>query len=408
MHRRPPIGAAIAIILSSQAIAEVQVNVRTSGAQANAAIAVSPRGGAVAVWSSYYSSSGRSNDIMARWLSRAGDPIDDEFQVNALFQGNQTEPAVTMGLDGRMIVVWQGPGPDQEDVFLRLYDTGGNPFKGDLLVNPHTVGRQINPRVATGDAGAFVVVWESREPTSESERVLVYAQFFDWDGSGLGGEILVESGIHDCRYPDVAMDARGNFAVTWVRERSDHPIMVRLFDPNGVPRTGPVQVSTADVTSVTGPAIAMNSLGHFVVAWDGDPNRASDDDIYARLYHPDGTPKGAPFVVNTIRTGSQQWPRIAINDTGEFVVIWEHNAGDSDTATDIYARRFASDGRPQGPETRLNTHTRGRQRYADIALSSDGSFFAAWESDGQDGSGYGIFVHAAPPMAPNEPLRVPR
>ena len=55
----------------------------------------------------------------------------------------------------------------------------------------------------------------------------------------------------------------------------------------------------------------------------------------------------------------------------------------------------------------LNTHTPDKQRYADVAMTADGSFLATWESDGQDGSGYGIFAHAEPPVDPNEPLADP-
>jgi len=394
---------AVTGLLSLRAAAEVQVNVRTSGAQANSAVAVNPRGGAVALWSSYYSGSGRSNDILARWLDGTGRPVEDEFQVNPVLAGNQTEPAVALDANGRMTLAWQGPGPDQEDIFLRLYSSGGSPIKSNVLANLRTTGRQLYPRVAAGNAGIFVVAWESREPTTNGERILVYARLFDASGLGLGGEILVDPDVYDGRYPDVAMDARGNFAVTWMRDRSNHPIMVRLFDPNGVPRTGPVAVSTADVSSVTGPALAMTALGQFVLAWDGDPNRASDDDIYARLYAANGTPRGMPFVVNTIRTGAQQWPQVAMNDANEFVIAWEHNSGDPYTATDIFARRFAPEGRPRGGETRLNTYTPGRQRYVDVAMSADGSFFATWESDGQDGSGYGVYAHVGPPIDPNEP-----
>ena len=107
--------------------------------------------------------------------------------------------------------------------------------------------------------------------------------------------------------------------------------------------------------------------------------------------------------MNAIRSGAQQWPQAAINDANEFVIVWEHDSGDPNAATDIFVRRFDADGRPLGEETRLNTYTADRQRYADVAMTADGSFFAAWESNGQDGSGYGIFAHAEPRPDPNEP-----
>jgi len=392
--------AAIVVTLSPPAAAETQVNIRISGAQANPAIVVDPCGGAVIVWSSYYSTAGRSNDILARRLDVNGVPVGEEFLVNTLDQGNQTEPAAAINRRGHLAVVWQGPGPE-EDILLRIYDPQGAPATDDLLVNLRTAGRQLYPRIAAGGNDTFVVAWESREATPYGDQTFARAHLFDPNGAGLGGEILVDPNIYDCRYPDVAMDARGGFAVAWMRDRSSHPIMARLFDPNGVPRTEPFAVNTTAVASVTRPSIAMNALGHFIIAWDGDPNRAADDDIHARLYDPNGTPRGEPFMVNTIRPGAQQWPQAAINDANEFVIVWESESSDPNAVTDIFARRFAADGLPKGEEVRLNTHTDDRQRYADVAMAADGSIFTVWESDGQDGSGYGIFVHAEPPTDPN-------
>lgn len=400
MSRLLLVCAAVLATLSPAAAAELQVNVRTSGAQANAALAVDPRGGAVVVWSSYYSTSGRSNDILARRLDATGAPAGEEFPVNAINQGNQTEPAVAIDGRGRLAVVWQSPGPD-EDIFLRIYDPQHIPVTGDLLANLRAAGRQLYPCIAArGDT--FLVAWESRETTVYGDRTFVYAQLFDPNGAGLGSEILVDPNIYDCRYPDAVMDAQGNFAVTWMRDRSSHPIMARLFDPNGVPRAEPFTVNTASIASVTRPSIAMNSQGRFLIAWDGDPNRASEDDIHARLYDPNGTPLGDPFVVNTIQAGAQQWPQTTINDANEFVLVWESNSGDPNEATDIFARRFTADGQPVREEMRLNAHTAGKQRYADVAMAADGSFFTVWESDDQDGSGYGVFIHAKPPVDPNE------
>ena len=77
--------------------AEVRVNVRTSGSQANPAVATDAAGGSIVVWSSYFSSPGRSNDVLARRFDALGGFAGDEFQVNVLSEGNQTEPAVATG-----------------------------------------------------------------------------------------------------------------------------------------------------------------------------------------------------------------------------------------------------------------------------------------------------------------------
>jgi hypothetical protein len=383
--------------------AEVPVNVRSSGAQANAAVAANATGRSVIVWSSYYTTAGRSNDIFARRLDPEGGFLGDEFRVNLATEGNQTEPAVAMDSQGRFAVVWQGPGPDQEDIFLRLFQPDGSAGTDEMLVNLHPAGRQLYPSVAAAGTGALVVAWESREAAAGGERAVVRAQRFDPNGSGRGAEIVADTDRYDCRYPEVAMDGTGRFAVVWMRDRANHPIVARLFDAGGVPVTDPFEVNTASIASVTRPSIAMNSLGYLVIAWDGNSSRASEDDIFARLYDPNGAPRGEPFVVNTIHNGAQQWPQAAINDANEFVIVWQRDTGDPNATTDIAARRFGPHGVPVADQFQLNTYTLDRQRYPDVAMVRDGSFLAAWESNGQDGSGYGVFAALEPSRRPADP-----
>ena len=391
--------------LSPALTAEVQVNIRTSGSQANPAVAASDAGGSIIVWSSYYTTAGRSNDILARRLDAIGAPVCDEFTVNVTTQGNQTVPAIAMDSRGAFAVAWQGPGAEEEDIFLRRFDPNGLPEPGETLVNSGTMGRQLCPSVALNDAGTLGVAWESREIVEDVNRTFVYARLFHPNGPALGDDIVLDASGHDCRYPDVAIDGHAGFAAAWLEERTsnNNVVIARLFDPNGVPTTEPLEVSTAGIASLTRPVIAMNSCGHFVVAWDGDPNRASEDDVYIRPYDPNGAPLGEPSIVNTVRSGPQQWPRVAINDTNEFVIIWEQAAEDPNNATDIFVRQFDGTGQPAGEPVRINAYVPGKQQSPDGALMSDGSFLAAWVSDEQDGSGYGIFAEFVLPVPSNDP-----
>ncbi len=388
--------------LPAMLAAEVQVNARTSGSQANPAVAVETSGGSIVVWSSYFSTVGRSNDILARRIDPLGGFAGDEFHVNVLREGNQTEPAVATNPQGAFAVAWQGPGLDQEDIFLRLFDPNGEPDTNELLINPRTAGRQLNPSVAMGDS-TILLAWESREVVNDVNTTSVRALVFAPNDTALGEEITADTAPYDCRYPEVAVDDSGRFAIVWVQDRSSHPIMARLFDPNGTPAVGAFQVNAEDIASMTRPSIAMNPAGYFVIAWDGDPNRASDDDIYARLYDPNGLPTGQPLLVNTTRTGAQQRPQVAINDANEFVIVWEHETDDPNVATDIFARRFDGQGQPVGDQVQLNTYVQGKQRYPDVAVAADGSFIAAWESEDQDGASYGVFAHIDRPSPATDP-----
>lgn len=382
---------------------EFRVNTRISGAQCNAAVAVTAAGDFVVAWSSYYSSSGRSNEIIARRFDRTGTPLDiDEFQVNTTSAGNQTEPAVAINADGSFCVVWQGPGPAGVDIFARLFDPNGEPLTDEVLVNAEVAGRRACPRVAAGDSGSFVVVWEDTAADANSVAC-IWGRSLDAFGVRQPDEVLVAADIWDSRYPDVATDAAGNFVVTWLLDRTGRSVHARLFDANGLAVSRPFAVSEVNFSSITRPAVAMDAQGRFVVTWDGDPNLARCDDVHARCFEPNGAPQSSQFLVNELCAGAQQWPRVAVNDANGVVFVWQSDSDDPNLATSICARRFDLQGRPVCEEICLNPSMWDKQRYPDIALAADGTFAAVWESTEPGASNYDIIAIVEPPIPRPDP-----
>jgi len=366
-------------------LAEFQINTHTSSDQKLAAMAMDAAGNFVVVWSSY-GQDGNSNGIFDQRFDPNCTPIGSEFQINTITPGNQTESSVAMNALGNFVVAWQGPGIDEEDIFTQRFDPNGQPLGDELLVNTYTHGKQRYPKVAMNRDGAFVVVWESEKP--EAEKTFVSCLLFDANGLAVGEEFDVNSPAN-CRYPDVAMDPNGNFAIVWMEDKSSNSIIARLYNADGSAKTEPFEVSTIKFSSLTRPVIAMDGSGHFVVVWDGDPKLASLDDIHARLFDPNGIPLGEQFIVNTTLAEAQQYPQVAMNSHQEFVIVWESEIGTN--GRDIFARRYDSSGQSIGGEFQLNTYIENDQRYPDVAISETGEFVTVWQSDSQDGSGYGIF-----------------
>jgi len=381
-------------LLVSTSIAEFQVNTHTSSDQKNAALAMDTEGNFVVVWSSY-SQDGNSNGIFGQRFDPNGIPIGDEFQINTTTSGNQTESSVAMDDVGNFVVAWHGPSiieEDKEDIFAQQFDPNGLPLDIELPVNSYTQGKQRYPRVAMNMDGAFAVVWESEKIIADENRRLTSCQLFDVNGLFVGEEFDVNS-LADCRYPDVAMDPNGNFTIVWLEDRSSNTriIMAQLYNVDGTAKTVPFEVSTIKSCCLTEPMIAMNDSGSFVVTWEGHPEKASLDDIHARLFDPNGTPTSEQLTVNTTLEGPQRYPNVAINSEGQFVIVWNSQTGTQSSERDIFGRLYDSSGNPVGDEFQLNTFMEGDQRYADIALSETGVFVTVWQSDEQDGSGYGVF-----------------
>ncbi|MGB2866291.1 MAG: hypothetical protein WBC05_23380 [Sedimentisphaerales bacterium] len=388
----------IGLFFASVYGAEFQVNTHTSNEQKNADIAMDEAGDFVVVWSSYLQD-GSSNGIFGRLFDPNCGQLGEEFQINATSSGNQAEPAVAMDAAAGFVVAWQGPGfieEDREDIFAQRFDPNGLPIDGEFRVNSYTNDQQLLPSVALNDDGTFIVVWESNNTPEEGNKAIC-GQLYDSNGVEFGSEFIIHEDASIYRYPDVATDANGNFAVVWLEDKSSNSIMARLFDPNGTSRTNTFKVSTIRISSVTRPSIAMDDDGRFVVAWDGDPDLAGLDDIHARLYNANGTPLGKQFLVNTTLTCAQQYPQAAMNGDGEFVVVWDCRIDpNDDNQRDIFGQRFSSSGEFIGDEFQINTFELNDQRYPAVAINEDGRFVTVWQSQTQDGSRYGIFARPGP------------
>src|SRR5262245_2930483 len=97
----------------------------------------------------------------------AADPIGNEFLVNSFVSGTQRlwdeSSAIAERPDGGFTVVFSGKGTgDSAGIYLRGFDTSGNPLAGQTRVNATTDGEQVTPSIATNSSGNFIVVWSGK------------------------------------------------------------------------------------------------------------------------------------------------------------------------------------------------------------------------------------------------------
>jgi hypothetical protein len=300
------------------------------------------------------------------------------------------------------VVVWHGPGAteeDKEDIFGQRFDANGESIGVEFRVNSTTLRRQRYPQVAMNGSGGFVVVWESEQLGGEpSEAWGICGQRYDSNGSAIGGELEINL-LLQCRYPDVAMNNSGEFVVVWMQDDIYHTsnlVMARQYDAEGTAKPDPCEVSTTAFYSLTRPSVGTDEAGRFVVAWDAHPQSASEDDIFARLYAANGTAMGDEFVVSATVEYGQHNPAVSMNGAGALVVVWQSDSDANGVGENVLVQRYESDGTAVGDESVMNTYVVGRQRYADVVMGEDGEFVTVWQSDGQDGSGYGVFGEIGP------------
>jgi hypothetical protein len=299
-------------------------------------------GNFVVVWQSL-DQDGNGYGIFGQRYDVAGTPLGGEFRVNTYTTDQQRIPAVAADAQGNFVVVWSSMGQDGSDygIFGQRYDAAGAPRGGEFQVNTYTTSYQERPAVAVDPVGHFVVVWRSNTQDGDSDGV--FGQRYDAAGAPSGGEFRVNSyTLNDQRVPAVAADAAGNFVVLWQSDTQDGDafgIFGQRYDAAGAPRGGEFQVNTYTSSDQDRPAAAMDPAGNFVVVWRSHTQDGDSYGLFGRRYDVAGAPVGDEFRINTYTTGDQADPAVAMDSVGNFVVVWQ-SADQDGSDRGVFGQRY--------------------------------------------------------------------
>jgi Ca2+-binding RTX toxin-like protein len=398
---------------------EFRVNTTTIQSQRNSAVAMDADGDFVVVWDTISFELERYSDINAQRYNSAGVKQGPEFQVNTnSANSGQFDSDVAIDSDGDFVVTWTSydsvnPSTIRAQRFNKLGVKQGSEFQ---VNTPRADNAEaFQSAVALEANGDFVVTWTRSNPNGSPSR-LVVARRFNNTGVAQGGEFLIDTAdTSDSQSDsDVAIDADGDFVVTWKRQTFDnfggaYEIFAQRYNNAGVTQGGPFLVNTT-IEDGTDPTIAMDSDGDFVIAWTAgvgsNPQYPGFGgyNIFAQRFNSVGVRQGAEIPVSPINepTNSslaENESSVAMDADGDFVVAWTKITSSRPTSPyssyydrDVFAKRYNKTGAQQGEMFRVNTTTAKQQLIPDVALDADGDFVVTWESSDQDGDRYGIFA----------------
>ena len=257
----------------------------------------------------------------------------------------------------------------------------------ETQVNTYTTNNQRDPSVAMDADGDFVVTWESYGQDSGTiPGYGVYAQRFDSSGNPAGLEFPVFASSYDQRNPAAAMDGDGNFAIAFEHDTNglgNVGIWGWRYNSNG--SFAGNMIIASEYPAKQYPSIAMaDGSGNFTVTWDG-----LDDDsygIYGRRYEGDGDLYVDTFRVNTTETSIQTKSSVGMDNYSNLLVAWESHGGQDGDGIGVFAQMYAYSDTKSGVEFQVNTTTEGNQTNPSAAMSWGGRGVVVWESSASDGN----------------------
>ena len=211
-------------------------------------------------------------------------------------------------------------------------------------------------------------------------------------GNPLGPEFRVNTYTTGYqRFPSVGADPSGNFVVVWhsLQDGSYAGVFGQRYASSGAPAGSEFRINTYTTELQFTPSVALDGSGNFLVVWASFSQDGSSHGVFGQRYNSVGASQGLEFRVNTYTTNPQRFATVAAQPAGSFVVVW-HSFLQDGSDYGIFGQRYAGSGAPLGPEFRINTYTTNKQIAASVATTSAG-FVVVWGSTPQDGSGYGVF-----------------
>lgn len=327
------------------------VNTTTAGYQSGPIMVETANGGYLTVW--YDNADGGDAGVLrAQMYNGSGVKVGSETQISGVtvdgWDVMDMPPVDLTALsNGKVIVSWVSSDNlrvdgDQTAVMQGVISTNGSsPFvQSTSIVNTTTTGYQSGPvTVETADGGYLTVWYDNAGSVSGTS---IRGQYFDVNGSKLGGELLISNvGIEtydpiDMPPLDAVALSNGNVVVTWQTNDDQNldgdygAIAQVVVGTNGSTATvGSTKlVNATTVGYQSGPVVVATSDGGYFTAWYDDAVSAQAGQVHGQFFDAAGNKVGYQLNIGTSRvSGSDGTDMPPLTATaladGKVVVSWQ-------------------------------------------------------------------------------------
>lgn len=292
------------------------------------------------------------------------------------------EPYVAFSGDGtRIVTSWI----DQ----IRVFGSNGQLIAGPIVANPVAKNEGYGVRALDIDHnGDFVAVSTGYKSgwLGNNEGITVF-QRYNANGAKVGNRVQVVDAALINGVQDVAMDAAGNFLVTW----TDSGLNGQRYSASGAKIGSPIKFATKAASNVS---LSMLPNGQFALAWleRETVNGVRSEKVFARRFQANGTPISAPILISDHNLQND----IALDADGTMRIVWSDNARwtTSTTGKNNAINMMMRSVSPTGvlsDRVVVNTTWEGRQANAHVTPLQNGKLIVAWAGRGI-GDDRGIFT----------------
>ncbi|MEW6536691.1 MAG: fibronectin type III domain-containing protein, partial [Candidatus Auribacterota bacterium] len=255
----------------------------------------------------------------------------------------------------------------------------------EIRINERTDGNQSNPStVSNGDN--YFVVWQGYGGREQSARYGIYGTVTDLYGNRVRFDFRISPNYTTTQSNASVTTDGDNYFVVWDWTQADGSgakVLGQLFDWRG-DAIGSVKELTGTGRANASCAYMGDGTNRYLLVYQDKDSY----EVYGRFLDNEGNPLGTEFRINTYTSSYQYNPAVACNGTN-YLVAWQSNGQDG-SDYGIYGQTINSAGEKVGSEIKISTYTSYEQ--STPSVTSDGiNYYVTWHSRYQDGSEYGIY-----------------
>jgi hypothetical protein len=281
---------------------------------------------------------GSSRDIYVGKLASGADNFDSSIRLTES-SFDQCNPAIAVGTDDKLYVVWQDNRRGNWDIYASVSADGIAWSTGTLVVDSNN--NEVNPAIAVDKSSSnrAYVVWQDDRNGNQDIYIAASSNSF------LTAAVSqITSNSSDQIEPAIAVGPSNTVYVIWTDTRSGSSDIYGAASNYGSWTNVPIVNNASNQTK---PAIAVESTeAKLHILWvDG---RSGNQDIYyATSDGLPGSPLSGSSIIDDTSAAKQSEPVIITNGSSKVFACWqdERNVAANGGDTDLYMAELTSDSR---------------------------------------------------------------
>lgn len=277
-------------------------------------------------------------------------------------------PSVAIGAEGVAFAVWEHADGESEGLWISRHDPGEG-WGAPMMVPRLPPGRVSSPRVAVDARGDAVLVWVRSGAGRRSVWTSCLVDGQEWSVPAQ----LTADPVTDADMPCIAADVGGAMVVVW--RQFDRGMRRNIWASRHTPGLGwgpAVLLGDGGAGAAFDPQVAMDAAGNAFVVWVTASR--SRGGVWGCRYQR-GLGWGEATLLNAGCVGGVQSLRVACGPRGQAVAVWCQRCGDHGS---VWSSRCSADGSGWSGVELVGADRASSAIAAHVAANAKGEFMAVW------------------------------